>query len=308
MDRGYRRWRKAAGLRTWRLLVGDLPMENLLNLRDFATMNRTKLEDAIRSRTQIAYLGENTALCRILGRYKFFVDTKDIGFGSHILLDGFWEMWLTQFMARYIKPGMKVVDLGANFGYYSILMSELVAEAGYCLCIEPNPVAAEKLAASLSINGFAPRSQVANCAAGDGSQTSVRFYVPNSEPKNARIVSATQGADERIGQVIEVPCKAVDEICGAIDHVDFIKIDAEGGEELVLHGMKALLQRDRPDMILEFNYRRYANPDQFISEIMSYYPELRYLDFDSEIKPLSIDRLASEQLGEDWLFFLSNRS
>jgi FkbM family methyltransferase len=282
-------------------------MENLLNVRDFAAMNRTKLEGAIRSRTQIVYLGENMALCRILGRHKFFVDTRDIGFASHLMLDGFWEMWLTQFMARHLKPGMKVVDVGANFGYYSLLMSELISNTGYCVCIEPNPAVAEKLAASLSINGFAPRSKVANCAAGDGSESSVRFYIPHREPKNARIISAGHAVDERIGDVVEVPCKSVDEICAEIDHIDFVKIDAEGGEEAVFRGMKTLIARDRPDMILEFNYLRYSDPDQFIAEITSYYPDLQYLDFNSEIQKLSIDRLPSEQLGEDWLFFLSSR-
>ena len=282
-------------------------MDSLLPLRDFRSMKREPLESAIRARTQIAYLGENTALCRILGRHKFFVDTRDIGFASHVMLDGFWEIWLTQFMTRHLKPGMKVVDVGANFGYYSVLMSDLVGETGYCVCIEPNPAVAEKLEASLSINGFARRSKVANCAAGDGSEASVRFYIPYHEPKNARVINPSQVTDPNLGQIIEVPCKSIDEICAELDRVDFIKIDAEGAEELVFRGMKSLLDRDRPDMILEFNYLRYANPTQFISEITSYYPELRHLDFDSEIKKLSTDRLAVEQLGEDWLFFLSNR-
>jgi FkbM family methyltransferase len=282
-------------------------MDTVLPLSDFRSMKREPLETAIRSRTQTVYLGDNTALCRILGRHKFFVDTRDVGFASHVMLDGFWEIWLTQFMVRHIKPGMKVLDVGANFGYYSLLMSDLVSETGHCVCIEPNPAVAEKLEASLSINGFARRSTVANCAAGDGTESSVPFYIPHREPKNARIVSATQPVDPNIGRLTEVPCRTVDEICAQIDHIDFVKIDAEGAEELVLRGMKDVLARDMPEMILEFNYLRYPNPDRFIADITSYYPILRYLSFDSKIKELSVDRLASEQLGEDWLFFLSNK-
>jgi FkbM family methyltransferase len=285
-----------------------LPMQNLLNVRDFAAMQRTTIEDAIRSRTQTVYLGDDTALCRILGCYKFFVSTKDIGFASHVMLDGFWEMWLTQFMVRHVRPEMHVVDIGANFGYYSLLMCDLVSQPGSCVSIEPNPAVAQCLEASLSINGFAQRSRVARCAAGDGSRTAVRLFVPYGEPKNARIVDADAAIDAALGEAIEVPFRTVDEICAGMPRVDFIKIDAEGAEPLIFRGMNATLARCRPDMILEFNYRRYADPDSFVADILSHYPVLRHLDFDSEIKPLSTDRLASDRLGEDWLLFLSNRS
>jgi FkbM family methyltransferase len=282
-------------------------MENLLDVRDFGAMTRAQLEEAIRSRTRAVYLGDDTALCRILGCYKFFVSTKDIGFGSHVMLDGFWEIWLTQFMARHVKPGMQVIDIGANFGYYSLLLCDLVSESGNCLSIEPNPAVAECLRASLSINGFASRSTVANCALGDGSAPAARLFIPYREAKNARIVSSSEAIDSRLGSAIDVPYTTVDRICAEMKRIDFIKIDAEGSEALIFQGMDAILTRHNPDLILEFNYVRYPKPAEFIAKIVSHYPVLRYLDFDSEIKALSESRLATDNLGEDWLLFLSNR-
>ena len=40
-----------------------------------------------------------TGALPVLGRYKFYVDTRDSGFGANVLLDGYWEIWLTQFLA-----------------------------------------------------------------------------------------------------------------------------------------------------------------------------------------------------------------
>lgn len=270
-------------------------------------MPRPVVEREVRCRTQYAYLGSKIGLSRVLGRYKLFVDTDDIGFASHIILDGFWEIWLTQFTARHVKPGMTVIDIGANFGYYSVLLADLITESGSCICIEANPRVADRLRDSLSINGFSRRSRVVACAVGDGASPNVHFFVPDHEPKNARILVGTDSDTEPPnGNVIEVPSTSVDAICKDIQHVDFIKIDAEGAEALIWRGMTGLLERSSPDIILEFNYLRYADPQTFISDIRAYYSKLRYLDFDGLIKDVSAEALGQRNLGEDWLLFLSN--
>ena len=76
--------------------------------------DRYALEDRCRALTNSVYLGDHTTLCRVLGYYKMYLDTNDTGFASHLMLDGFWEMWLTIFFARRIQPGMTVIDVGAN--------------------------------------------------------------------------------------------------------------------------------------------------------------------------------------------------
>ena len=85
-----------------------------------------------------------------------------------------------------------------------------------------------------------------------------------------------------------MPCRTIDSICADLDRVDFLKIDAEGAEPLIFRGMQETLTRFKPDMILEFNYRRYADPHGFIADIMRHYPRLRYLDDSSNIADVSI--------------------
>src|SRR4051812_47360748 len=91
---------------------------------DLATLDRAVLERAIQRRAQTVYLGNGLALSRVLTRHKMLLHTADRGFADHVMMDGYWEIWLNQFFARTMKPGMTVVDVGANYGYYTMLFAD----------------------------------------------------------------------------------------------------------------------------------------------------------------------------------------
>src|SRR5918912_920802 len=86
-----------------------------------------------------------TALCRVLGRYKMYVDLRDTGFVPHLMFEGYWEYWITDFMWRNLGPGQVALDVGANHGYYTVLMSDLVGAQGMVRAFEPNPRLVELL-------------------------------------------------------------------------------------------------------------------------------------------------------------------
>jgi FkbM family methyltransferase len=280
------------------------PMYTFLNLAEIAGWNRFELEAVCRAQAQSAYLGDHTGLCRVLARYKFYVDTRDSGFGSHILLDGFWEMWLTQFMARFVKPGMVVADVGANYGYFSVLLADLVGPEGHLYSVEPNPAAASSLRKSLALNGFDGRTSVVEAAAGAADGGELRLLVPPGEPKNALIVGPDETYPESVGIVHTVPCRSLDSITGAHDRLDFMKIDAEGAEEQIYRGMAGLLERHRPAIVLEFNAARYADPAGFLAVIRQTYPNLRHIDYSGVPVAVTPEQVVTEKFGEDWLLFL----
>ena len=66
-----------------------------------------------------------------------------------MIMDGFWEYWLTKYFAEQIKPGDTVIDIGANLGYYTLLAGDLVTATGRVVAVEPNPLVFELLSKSV---------------------------------------------------------------------------------------------------------------------------------------------------------------
>lgn len=260
----------------------------LLDLHPYhlATWPRMTLESAIRRRVQTAYLGEGVVLARVLGRHKMFLRSADRGFACHVMLDGYWEMWLTQFLAGRVQPGMTVIDVGANFGYYTLLMGEAVGATGRVLAVEPNPEAASLLQESVNLSGHGARTRLVPQAL-SASAGRAWLYAPHGEPKNASLVGQP---DLPGGTTVEVATVTLDEVALGYPKVDLVKIDAEGGEQGIVAGMQRLIARDRPLIVLEFNAARYAEPEAFLDGLLAHYGDARELSLHGDVVPL--DRIS----------------
>jgi FkbM family methyltransferase len=284
-----------------------MPSQSLLHLHEIANSKRQDLEIAVQQLARSVYLGDYTAIVRMLGRYKFYVDTRDRGFGSHLLLDGYWEIWLTQFCARNVRAGMVVVDVGANFGYYSVLLGELVGAAGKLIAVEPNPHAMDFLRRSIDLNGFLRRTHFEQSILSDQKAGIAPLFVPHNEPKNATVVEPQFVANQLIGSIVNVGMTTLDQICEPYDRVDFIKIDAEGAEQRIFNAMEETIRRHKPMIVMEFNAQRYKNSEEFIRRLTAVYGTLRRLDFKGQTHVVSPQELLTKNIGEDWLLVLSTQ-
>jgi FkbM family methyltransferase len=252
------------------------------NIEYIATVRRDQVEEAIRRKVQTAYLGRGIVLSRILGSHKIFLHSDDRGFACHLMLDGYWEMWLTQFLARYVKSGMTVIDVGANYGYFSLLLGAAVGESGKLVAIEPNPRTVALLQETLALNGFSARSEIIPNAV--GAQAGAGWlYSPHGEPKNAALVDSP---DIPGGSTSEVPITTIDDLLSKYPRIDAVKIDAEGGEPAILTGMQALMARDHPLIVLEFNAARYPDPAEVLDGVLRFYGDAKELALDGFIRPL----------------------
>src|SRR3954468_10195734 len=195
-----------------------------LDIEGFARRSKRALQALCRARAQPVYLGGSEALCRILGRYKLYIDTRDKGLGAHLLLDGYWEMGLTMHIARHVRAGMTAIDVGANFGYYTILLGALVGETGHILAIEPAPETAAMLRRSVALNGFDEFTTVIEAAAGSGTAPEALLFMPEREPKNAQIVASPDGLDDIPGALHRVAQGSIDALAADRGQIDFIKI------------------------------------------------------------------------------------
>jgi FkbM family methyltransferase len=285
------------------LIRAGYSIPQLNNVLDLQTQNRFDLENRCRILTNPVYLGNGTAICRILGNYKLYVDTTDTGFSSHVMLDGYWEMWLTIFFARHITPAMTVIDVGANFGYYTLLFGALVGDTGHVYAIEPNPTVVPRLRRSVDLNGFARRTTVVAAAAGSMHGGEVFLFAPHGEAKNGTVVCSPEAIPPDSGTVYTVPAVGLDEVTAVMPRIDFVKIDVEGSEESVVAGLMRTLTRDRPGLVIEFNAGRYRDPRGFVDRLQSVYNRMRYIDYEGNAVSVTLADVVSDRLGEDWLLY-----
>lgn len=106
-------------------------------ISDLLKMNRAELEAMARNQCMTARLSDEHLICRVLGEYIMYVDPVDHGNTPHLALNGFWEAWVTLAIARQVQPGWRCVDVGANVGYFTLLMADLVGPEGAVLAVEP---------------------------------------------------------------------------------------------------------------------------------------------------------------------------
>lgn len=200
------------------------------------------------------YLGDHKALTRTIYGHKIFVDTHDIGITPHILLDGFWEQWVTDLFRSLLRPGMTVVDIGANLGYYSILAADGIGPAGRLVAFEANPGLAEFLHSNLAVNGFLDRSTIEPQAVLASSGT-VRFGVFERYLGGSSIYASEDTAVSQRDKIkmIDVPTISLDAYFRPGQKIDLIKIDAEGAEPSILQGARRVLTENQDiEVIMEF--------------------------------------------------------
>lgn len=275
-----------------------------LRLRSAAIANWSidELVRASRAACQTAYLGDGVVLCRVLAKFMLYADTQDIGIAPHLYMNGYWEGWMTLAVARLLEPGWYCLDIGANHGYYTLVMADGVKETGRVLAIEPNPKLAALVERTVQINNMHRYTSVSAKAVSDTTGEQITLVIPTGFGMNASIVRAITPTDE----LVEVETVTVDSLTAGWPRLDLIKIDAEGAEESIWDGMQQTLQRyPTVKIVLEFNAARYPDSNAFLQKILAAGFPLRHITHTAEIEDLSLETCLTERYGQDWLLYLS---
>jgi FkbM family methyltransferase len=161
-----------------------------------------------------------------------------------------------RFVRKLLVPGQHALDIGANYGVYTLSMAALVGPAGSIHAFEPDPATAALLRASLEENGFAQVKVIERAVAdkiGRG-----HFRIEGNSELN-RLVDA----DESTGTDTGVEITTLDHCRKEFgwDAIDFIKIDAEGQEPQVVRGAARLLGESSPLVMAEYKHGRDINHD-----------------------------------------------
>jgi FkbM family methyltransferase len=142
-----------------------------------------------------------------------------------------WEEVETNILQKEIKQGDVVVDVGAYVGYYTVLLTMLVGPKGKVYAFEPEPENFAFLNKNVGFNDA--KAVVYKSAVGETTGTT-ELYIDAENKGDHRIYDSKDGRD-----VIIVSKVKLDSIIKP--PINFLKLDVQGSETLVLRGAKNLI-------------------------------------------------------------------
>lgn len=263
--------------------------------------DRSAVESYVRSQCRVVPAGGDRVIARVLDSFLLYLDMRDTSIAPHLAMDGYWEMWATIAVARYVKPGMKCIDIGASFGYYTMLLETLVGKEGYVQAWEPLPEAIMCLGRSLSVNGISDE-RLMGCAASDRTDTR-RLHTPGSRMGSSRLGDTVDHPGSPAGhEPYGVACRTVDNITGVWPDLDFVKIDAEGHEAQVWAGMRKTLEASpNLQVMLEFTPEEHDDPERFLAQVAGDGFSVRTIVDNGDLAPVSRPELLETGVKLLWL-------
>lgn len=170
------------------------------------------------------------------------------------------------FMDGYLRPGMCVVDVGANIGLNSIYAARRVGEEGRVIAIEPDPANCLRVRENLGEN-MLPQIELIEAACGSSSGGSVVVHSNAEDSSRSYVSEALQDSGGR-----EVPVVAIDDLVAdrEITEIHYLKIDVEGFEEQVLLGALSVLKRHQVHVLhVELDHALLERENSSISDIVA---------------------------------------
>lgn len=146
-----------------------------------------------------------------------------------------------KFVRQVLKPGQQVIDIGANYGVYTLSMAMRVGPSGQCWCFEPATTTANCLQAGIQANGFRHVVLERSALSSHVGQAQLTLNV-NSE-LNELVFGGTSTVTTET-----VPMVTLDECLARYGwkEIHFMKVDAEGQESNILKGGKRFMAELSP--------------------------------------------------------------
>ena len=184
-----------------------------------------------------------------LGAFSMAVNPQD-NCGGNLYYRGCYEPEQTQRfteLLRAVRPAT-FIDVGANIGYYTLLAASQGVPR--VVAVEASPEIAAMLERNVALNRLSSRVHVVAAALADHDGT-LTFW-PNREDHNLGTGAVLRRPDLAGDECFEVRCHSGDSLFGDIAAGPVLmKLDVEGGELLVVEGMRGFLTRLRPTLAIE---------------------------------------------------------
>ena len=165
-------------------------------------------------------------------------------------------------MEKIARPGMTVLDIGANIGYYALMELGLIGDSGKLITVEPSPKNIEIFKMNLELNSKSG-IRVIEGAVSDKSEK--KDFHP-AEQGNLNTFHATgTGLKHLTGEVVEVNSYTVPQVMEGEGQLDLIRMDVEGHECEIISGMLKYIENGyfKPHICFEPHITSYSKNNKF---------------------------------------------
>ena len=234
---------------------------------------------------------------KIFGKYIFYYLANDKYIGQRIALEKY-EPYETKLILKQAQKGDVVVDVGANIGYYTILLADKVGKTGMVYAFEPDITNFEILEQNIKANNL-KNVMAVNTGVGSKNETKTlyksednlgdhklyngQFLISNVEiiqnPPVGKPTSSLKKGGSLKTETVKI-IKLDDYLKN--QKIDLMKIDTQGWEPEVINGAKKIIERDKPTIFLEYSPASYIiaklNGEKMMSFLRKIYSKIWWID------------------------------
>lgn len=217
---------------------------------------------------RLRWLGTNEPFIIPLGEVLKIAIPKT-GSGAAIYYRGFSEPDTADFLQRFLRPGMVMVDVGAHIGEYTLLAAQAVGKIGQVHAFEPQEPIFSILSCNIQLNAL--ENVTLNEAIVSDCEGELEFEI-SQEPSMSSI-RKHEILDRQV-KVIRVPSISLNTYwANRTPKINLIKVDVEGAEKLVFQGATELMSlpsSDAPTWVFEYGPRAYADFNYQPGELLDF--------------------------------------
>lgn len=208
---------------------------------------------------------------------RFDLDLREV-IDSSLYYSGTFEPKIESIIESALKPGMNVIDIGANIGYHTFRMAKLVQPNGRVLAVEPTSHAYTKLQRNAALN-----PQLDNIA-----YAKVGLAREDLEEQTIAFQSSYRLTGYHEIQIEQVRLMKLDTLAREqkLERVDFIKLDVDGFEGQVLLGAVETFQKFTPGLVIEITPSEMIKNGDDPVKIIGFLKNLNYSFFDEDYQKI----------------------
>ncbi len=184
-----------------------------------------------------------------LNKFELYYPKNDIWLNGMVNYQ--YEPFESLLLLDQIKEDDIVIDVGANIGYYSLLMASKLGPKGKVYAFEPDPVNRSILEKNVKINRLEDSIIISDLAVYDRIGNS-KLYLSDTNMGDHRLFLDQNERGKRHEMVVNTT--TLDVFWNSINRpvVSLIKIDTQGCEPYVIQGGAELIQSCHPDLFFEY--------------------------------------------------------